>query len=326
MGYQTFFITSQSHEWRQMKYFFRVAGIDHLFNKQISGREFGNDMGINDRYTLDDFRQWIAGRDRARGFAGILQFHCTHYPYQVADSLRVFPGNSRRDNYDNSIRVLDGLIRDALDILRVEGLDRRTLVILSSDHGEEFMEHGIFGHVQSYYRHTLWIPMLWIVPADVQEAMAAGDQMQALAANTQRHVSNLDILPTLLDVFALDTVAALRPMRDNYLGRSLLEPLDPTRPVIACNNSEVNRVPMGVTMVTGPWHYILNITDGPADRQELYDWTTDRAETVNVFRDADPALIRFIYDEFARYRVTAGLFAIAGIDLTRAPANLTASP
>ncbi|HUU44196.1 MAG TPA: sulfatase-like hydrolase/transferase [Acidobacteriota bacterium] len=326
LGHQTFFITSQSHEWRQMKNFFSVAGIGHLFNLETSGREFSNDMGINDRYTLDDFRQWLAGRDPTRGFAGILQFHCTHYPYRVANSLRVFPGETRRDNYDNSVRVLDDLIRDVVETLRTEGVDRSTLVVLTSDHGEEFKEHGIFGHVHSYYRNTLWIPMFWIVPADVQSATPTGDRMSTLAANTQHNVSNLDILPTLLDVFALDTIDDLQPIRDNYLGRSLFKPLDPLRPIIACNNSEVNRIPVGVTMVTGQWHYILNITDQHPDREELYDWTTDRAETVNVFDNADPALIRFIYDEFARYRVTAGLFDIAGVDLTAPPADRTTGP
>ena len=81
-------------------------------------------------------------------------------------------------------------------------------------------------------------------------------------------------------------------------------------------DSRIGDGDIGVTMVTGPWHYILNITDQHPDREELYNWTTDPAEMVNIFDHADPALIRFIYDEFARYRVTTGLFDIAGIDLT----------
>ena len=37
---------------------------------------------------------------------------------------------------------------------------------------------------------------------------------------------------------------------------------------------------------------------------------------IRFFDEADPALIRSIYDELARYRVTSGLFESAGIDLT----------
>jgi glucan phosphoethanolaminetransferase (alkaline phosphatase superfamily) len=323
MGYQTFFITSQSHDWCQMKNFFAVAGIDHLFNEETSGQEFWNASGIHDEYTFAEFKRWIEGRDTARGFAGVLQLHGTHYPYWAPDSLRIFGEATDRDRYDNSMRTLDGLIRDVFDFLRAEGLAENTLIVLTSDHGEEFREHGIFGHTTSYYRNTLWIPMLWVIPEEIQGRALVGEQMQFLAENTQRNVSNIDILPTILDCFGLTGSEELAPILANLSGQSVLDSIPDDRPVIACNNSEINRIPMGLTMVLGNWHYIFNIDDQHVDREELYDWTVDRAEIRNVFADADPRLVQTIYAEFARHQLCVGIFALAGMDLSL-PANFDA--
>ena len=47
-----------------------------------------------------------------------------------------------RDWYDGSIRAMDAEIGRLVERLRTSGLDHRTLVVFTADHGEEFLEHG----------------------------------------------------------------------------------------------------------------------------------------------------------------------------------------
>jgi glucan phosphoethanolaminetransferase (alkaline phosphatase superfamily) len=314
MGAETFLITSQSHDWRQMKNFFDLAGIDHLYNREVAGEARGNEMGIDDRFPLEDFTSWLDGRDPTRPFTGVLQFNGTHYPYTVDDSLQLFGTATERDRYDNSIRRLDERLRAVFDALHAHDLEENTLVLLTSDHGEEFREHGYLGHVQSYYRTTLWIPMFWIVPEPLQQKLLSPEESVALAANRSLNVSNLDIVPTLLDFFDLSDLPGISEICKNHLGGSHLTRLDPDRIVIACNNSEINRLPTGLSVITGHQHYILNITDEHPDKEELYDWRDDTAELTNRMSAADPLLREQIYSELVRHRVCRWLLDLSGVD------------
>ena len=48
----------------------------------------------------------------------------------------------------------------------------RTLIVLSSDHGEAFMEHGFEGHARNLYRETVHVPFL-IIPCATRASLAA---------------------------------------------------------------------------------------------------------------------------------------------------------
>jgi arylsulfatase A-like enzyme len=65
--------------------------------------------------------------------------------------------------YDASIRYVDDLFPRILEALEERGLARRTMVILTSDHGEEFLEHGGLVHEQ-VYDPTLRVPLIIDVP------------------------------------------------------------------------------------------------------------------------------------------------------------------
>ncbi len=56
-----------------------------------------------------------------------------------------------RDSYDNCIAALDRQVGSLLDELERRGVLRDTLVIITSDHGEQFGEHGVFNHGFSLY-------------------------------------------------------------------------------------------------------------------------------------------------------------------------------
>jgi len=65
-----------------------------------------------------------------------------------------------RDLYDEEVRFTDAGIGRLLERLQVLGLDEDTIVILTADHGEEFLDHGDLGHTGSLYEELVRVPLI----------------------------------------------------------------------------------------------------------------------------------------------------------------------
>lgn len=96
--------------------------------------------------------------------------------------------------YDAEIRYTDELlIAPLIDKLKETGLYDRTMLILTSDHGEEFFEHSGWGHGYSVYDEALKVPLIIKFP-DSSFKGKIYDQI----------VSLVDIMPTILDWLDID--------------------------------------------------------------------------------------------------------------------------
>jgi arylsulfatase A-like enzyme len=93
-----------------------------------------------------------------------------------------------RDAYDSDVRMADESFGRLVDALAADGVLDHTIIVLTSDHGEEFEEHGGVAHGQTLYAETLDVPLLVRLP----EAHAGGTVIDTLA-------QQVDILPTILD-------------------------------------------------------------------------------------------------------------------------------
>jgi arylsulfatase A-like enzyme len=95
--------------------------------------------------------------------------------------------------YDGEIRFVDerGISR-LLTILEERHLIDRTLIVITSDHGEEFFEHGVFGHRQNLYDTTLRIPLIIWCPKRIPAGLVVKNQVRII-----------DIMPTILDLLGL---------------------------------------------------------------------------------------------------------------------------
>ena len=70
-----------------------------------------------------------------------------------------------RTGYDGSIRGMDAELGRLVESLRELGLEDDTLVVFTSDHGEEFLEHGRPIHGQSVYAELTDVPLVVRWPA-----------------------------------------------------------------------------------------------------------------------------------------------------------------
>ena len=102
------------------------------------------------------------------------------------------PGDARFEDlvlrYDAEIFEVDGAIRILLDGLKEIGVLDKTLVILSADHGEEFLDHGYVEHAWRLYRESIHVPLIFWAPGILDPARISD------------RVSLVDILPTVLGI------------------------------------------------------------------------------------------------------------------------------
>ena len=106
--------------------------------------------------------------------------------------------------YDGEIRYTDEHIQRVFQEMKRLGIYDNALIIVTSDHGEEFLEHEFWGHSEKLYEELIRVPMILKLP----EGEAGGTRQK-------QQVSLLDVAPTILDVLEL-------PIPDAFQGESLL--------------------------------------------------------------------------------------------------------
>ncbi|MFT4538211.1 MAG: arylsulfatase A-like enzyme [Planctomycetota bacterium] len=128
----------------------------------------------------------------ADGYEGELVGQLGPAMNQAALQRQRLPEDQHRyalSQYDGEIRFIDDQVSEILSSLASKGLKENTLVIITSDHGEELGDHqGYYFHGNSVYHGVLHIPLIIRWPGNVP----AGVQLNALA-------QNLDLVPTLLE-------------------------------------------------------------------------------------------------------------------------------
>ena len=91
--------------------------------------------------------------------------------------------------YDAEIRFTDDVLRGILEDLEQRGMLENTLVLVTSDHGEEFFEHGLKGHNKTLFDEVLRVPMIVAWDGELEAGRVLQDQVQLV-----------DLLPTFAAV------------------------------------------------------------------------------------------------------------------------------
>ncbi|MEL6177351.1 MAG: sulfatase-like hydrolase/transferase [Myxococcota bacterium] len=126
--------------------------------------------------------------------------------YRVDDPFSEADRRQLSALYDAEIRYTDRELGRVFAALDASGQAERTIVILTSDHGEWLGEQGRWDHCQTLEMTELHVPLLWKVPGFT-------------FAGRQRMASTLDIVPTVLHLLG-DT----SQVRSRFAGQSLVVP------------------------------------------------------------------------------------------------------
>lgn len=165
------------------------------------------------------------------------------------------------DRYDGCIGRADQLLGRFLAEQEVSGRLDSALVIVTSDHGEEFLEHGMFLHQQGGYEEHARIPLIVAFP----DGRFEGRRVDAPTAM-------IDLMPTILEAVGV-------PPRGRMQGSSLLQTLRSGRPP---RDEDV----IGASYLRWPLKMLLN-------KRQLFSLDEDPHESVDLF-EADPERTRSI--------------------------------
>jgi arylsulfatase A-like enzyme len=181
-----------------------------------------------------------------------------HAPYD-----RGRTDGTERERYLSEIAVADAQIARVWHALEAR-FPRRWVLFVSADHGEAFGEHGIYEHGKSLYEELLRVPMIVASPL-------------LTARRIDQRVSLVDLGPTILDAFGMETPAT-------FLGQSLAPLLAGADVVLTRPLFAEGRLRRELVSADG----LVTIEDERRKVVEVYDLTTDPGETRNLF-DAEPA-------------------------------------
>ncbi|MCS6915312.1 MAG: sulfatase [Myxococcota bacterium] len=233
--------------------------------------------------------EYLGARQRTQQLIDYLEterpqrvFAWVHYlePHEPYEPHPGGPGRraSDRERYDGEVRVVDDEIARLVTYLRA-GRPGAVLV-LASDHGEEFGEHGGRYHGTTLYEEQVRVPL---VLCDLHDPPRFGP------ARVETPVGLIDVAPTLLGL--LDITPSAR-MRGRDLGPFLQPgaPMPPVVPVFA----EIGRRKM---VVLGDHKLICDLA---TDACSLYDLRADPQERRSRY-GADPVLTQRLRSELARH-------------------------
>ncbi len=176
--------------------------------------------------------------------------------------------------YQQEVRHWDNLFGELAASLKATGVYDRALIIVTSDHGEEFGDHGGFWHGTTLYQELVHVPLLVRYPAGQQ-------------GGSKRHepVSLVDLVPTILQ-----TVGAQAPA--DLPGRSLRQPAS-ARTILA----EVDHQGAVLTAVrSGLWKLVVSSVYDPRGqpKKQLFDLNEDPAERKNLAASQSKDLERLL--------------------------------
>lgn len=163
-----------------------------------------------------------------------------------------------KDWYDGSIRAMDAEIAKVFAKLDELGLNERVVVSFISDHGEEFLDHGMHFNGNNLYGENTNVPLVLWGPGRIPEGKTVAETVQSI-----------DLAPTLIELSGLE-------VPETMMGQSLVPLLKDgdwrrRRPVVSERNHATwinDNTANGTAIVWDGWKLIHNDSDRPPGHPE----------------------------------------------------------
>jgi membrane-anchored protein YejM (alkaline phosphatase superfamily) len=182
---------------------------------------FAGEPWQKDRASTDAFKTWLSEQNSTAPLFSFVFLDSPHAPYSYPKEQAPFqPDNggvinymtlSKKDApwllnmYKNANHYVDGLFKEILESLKEKGLYENSIIIITSDHGEEFYEFGNFGHNSSFSDAQTNSFLLVKIPNMAPKIMT-------------KLSSHIDIVP-----FIMQRIGVTNPISDYSNGVNLLE-------------------------------------------------------------------------------------------------------
>jgi arylsulfatase A-like enzyme/Flp pilus assembly protein TadD len=238
------------------------AGFD-VYDDRLGGGETQTGFRMAERAgkrTVEAAARWLAEQGGQRTFC-FVHLYEPHFPYAAPPPLgERFAARP----YDGEVAASDAALEPLLRPLLEAGASGRTLVILTSDHGEGLGDHGEQTHGLLAYEAMLRVPLIFYAPALLGPSVRS---------DPARHV---DVLPTVLDFLGLETPTGLPGVS--------LRAADTAAGAGATRATYFEALSASLNRGWAPLHGVVQerwkYVDLPI--AELYDLTADPAERQNL--------------------------------------------
>lgn len=181
-----------------------------------------------------------------------------------------------RELYHATTRSVDASIGELIDDLKRRGVYDEAMILVVSDHGEEFAEHGLLAHGEQTHDEGVRVPLVVKLPQDVPAAVG----------HRAGQVELVDVLPTLYELFRLGQ----RPSGawgESFAARLIDAGAEGKRFTYAIALNEKS-----ISIRSDDWRY-LEWPSPKVHRRELYDLRADPAAQEDVL-DEHPVVAGFL--------------------------------
>jgi membrane-anchored protein YejM (alkaline phosphatase superfamily) len=163
-----------------------------------------SDMTERDRLITENLIDYVSGNGSQKPFFAFLFYNSSHQMYKYPAEFEKFrpvmekkdinyfldSGSDKadmiRNRYKNAVHYEDHLIGDIIKALEDKDLMKKTILVVTGDHGEEFFENGNFGHTSSFNDYQTKTVFVMHSP---------GENVRTV----NRITSHVDVVPTLMD-------------------------------------------------------------------------------------------------------------------------------
>lgn len=259
----------------------RWLGFDSLLDRDDEGlAQSGGSPGVRKR-AMEVNRELLGWIDRSapqRPFFAFMNYFDVHEPYGGPFSYTAgWPKDGVGNLYDNGVKYVDDAIGQLISELERRGLTHNTLLVITSDHGEELGEHGLATHGEALYRAEIQVPLIFWYPGQVP----GGVRMKQAVTNAALPATVMDVLGDR-SAAGRFSIASLTPhWTETPAGgaESVLSELAENVNLKASAKSVPTAVRGAMkSLVSGSWHLVVHKTLGG----QLYDWSRDPGESVNL--------------------------------------------
>lgn len=176
-----------------------------------------------------------------------------------------------RKLYLAEVRYVDEQVGRLMDTLKELGIYDNALIVLTSDHGEEFWEHGGFEHGHAMYEEVLKVPLLIKLPRSESTGIV------------ESRVSNQFVMPTILELCGISP-AGRCPAAPSLASLRSGDDAAPEADIVAAGSCYSDNLE---AIVFDNYKLIRRLGE---EKEELYDLAADPGEATRLERIADGVL------------------------------------
>jgi len=203
-----------------------------------------------DQQSTDYFINWVEHQDKDKPIFSFVFLDAPH-GYSFPEDINPFQVRQQQINYltvnadseelnvvkkqhNNAVYYNDMLFGKMIVKLKQKGLYKNSLIIFTSDHGQEFFEFGRFGHNTNFSSAQTQVPMFIKLPNYLKEKINLPKTMKA--NSLQSLSSHIDVVPTLLSLIGIKN-----PISDYSNGKNIFDE-NYSREILTCSNWNNNAI------------------------------------------------------------------------------------